>query len=326
MDRHLSLETIRVTEAAALAAARWMGRGDQTSADRAAVEAMRREFNHLDIHGTIVIGEGERDEAPMLFIGEVVGRLGPSSIECVIAVDPLEGTRITAHGGGNALSVLAIGRPGALLHAPDTYMNKIAVGREAAGVIDLAQSATENLNRIAEAKGMQIGDLTVAILDRPRHEDLIAEVRRAGARIRLILDGDVSAAVAAAVPGSNVDVLMGIGGAPEGVLAAAALRALGGNIQGQLAFRNDGERQRAIAMGIQEPGKVFRCEELAGGDVVFAASGVTDGDFLKGVRFDKGGATTSSVVMRSATGTVRYVTATHDFSRKSRYRDYAAKI
>jgi fructose-1,6-bisphosphatase II len=315
MQRHLAMEMVRVTEAAALAAARVMGRGDSDLADRAAVEAMREEFNYIPIRGTVRIGEGERDEAPMLFIGEQVGAGGPMDPDVDIAVDPLEGTTICARGDNNALAVVAIAAPGCLLHAPDTYMEKIAVGPDCAGIIDISRPATENLYRIAARKEMSVSELTVCILDRDRHTDLIAEVRRAGARIRLIRDGDVSAAMATAVSEGPVDVLMGIGGAPEGVLAAAALRALGGDMQGRLRFRNDGERQRAIAMGIEDPDRIFGLNDLASGDVIFSATGVTDGDFLKGVRFDSRGASTHSVVMRSASGTVRYVTARHDFTR-----------
>ena len=315
MQRHLSMEMVRVTEAAALAAAKLMGRGDEDAADAAAVEAMREEFNYVDIHGTVVIGEGERDEAPMLFIGEEVGRMAETSVRVDIAVDPLEGTTITARGDNNALAVAAIAAKGNLLHAPDTYMQKLAVGRGCEGVIDLTRSPTENLYRIAARKEMPISDLTVCILDRDRHHDLIEDVRKAGPRIRLIRDGDVSAAMAAATPNGPVDVLMGIGGAPEGVLAAAALRAMGGEIQGKLAFRNEGERARAIEMGIKDPDKVYTTEELAAGDVIFAATGVTDGDFLKGIRFHARGATSHSVVMRSASGTIRYVEAQHDFAR-----------
>lgn len=315
IDRELALEMVRVTEAAALAAARLMGRGDEKGADRAAVEAMREEFNYIDVKGRVVIGEGERDEAPMLFIGEIVGSGKPDAPEFDIAVDPLEGTTITASGRPNALAVVAIGEPGGLLHAPDVYMKKIAVGRDCVGVIDLTKSATENLYRIAARKNMQLSQITVTMLDRPRHHELMAEVRALGARIRLIRDGDVSAAVAAAVPDTGVDVLMGIGGAPEGVLAAVALRALGGEIQGQLVFKNPAQRERAIEMGVADPDKVFDHHELASGNCVFAATGVTDGEFLEGVRFRPGGAVTHSVVMRSASGTVRYVTTQHDFTR-----------
>ena len=316
MLRHLSLEMVRVTEAAALAAARFMGRGDEKSADRAAVEAMRAEFAHTDIFGRIVIGEGERDEAPMLYIGEEVGSNVAGSPEVDIAVDPLEGTTICATGGPNSIACLALAKRGTMLHAPDTYMQKIAVGPDSVGAIDLRRSATENLYRIAARKDMPVTSLTVCILDRPRHKDLIEEVRKSGARIRLILDGDVSAAIATAIPESPIDVLMGIGGAPEGVLAAAAMRALGGEIQGKLAFRNDGERERAKKMGIEDIDAVFGTTDLVGGDdAIFAATGVTDGDFLEGVRFRKGGATSSSVVMRANTGTIRFLQAQHDFIR-----------
>jgi len=316
MLRHLSLEMVRVTEAAAVAAARFMGRGDEKAADAAAVEAMRAEFLHIDIEGHIVIGEGERDEAPMLYIGEEVGSGVAGSPPVDIAVDPLEGTTICAHGGPNAIACLAIASRGSMLHAPDTYMQKIAVGPDSVGAIDIRRSATENLYRIAARKDMPVSSLTVCILDRPRHKELIEEVRRAGARIRLILDGDVSAAIATAIPTAPIDVLIGIGGAPEGVLAAAALRALGGEIQGKLAFRNEGERERAKAMGIADPDQIFHTTDLVGGDdAIFAATGVTDGDFLDGVRFRKGGAVSSSVVMRVATGTMRFLTAHHDFIR-----------
>ena len=251
----------------------------------------------------------------MLYIGEEVGMRLPDSDRCDIALDPLEGTTLTARGDYNALAVLAIAEPGSLLHAPDTYMDKIAVGKACVGAVDLLAPPRENLRRVAERLGMQVGDLTVCILDRPRHEELIQQVRDAGCRIRLIRDGDVSAAIAAVVPEGTVDILMGIGGAPEGVLAAAAIKALGGEMQGKLCFRSDEERERAVRMGIGDPDRVFHLEDLAKGDVIFAASGVTDGDFLKGVRFTGDGATTHSMVMRSGTGTVRYIRATHDFER-----------
>jgi fructose-1,6-bisphosphatase II len=316
MLRHLSLEMVRVTEAAAIAAARYMGRGDESAADQAAVEAMRAEFGGIEIAGRIVIGEGERDEAPMLYIGEEVGSGGPGLPEVDIAVDPLEGTTITAHGGPNALACLALSSRGGMLHAPDTYMDKMAVGPDCVGAIDIRKSPTENLYRIAARKDMPVSALTVCILDRPRHKALIDEVRASGARIRLIRDGDVSAAIATAIPESPVDVLMGTGGAPEGVLAAAALRALGGEIQGLLKFRSTAERDRAIAMGVEDPDRVFGTTDLVSGpDVIFAATGVTDGDFLRGVRFRKGGAVSHSVVMRAATGTMRFLTAHHDFIR-----------
>lgn len=314
MDRNLALECVRVTEAAALSAARWVGRGDNNAADDAAVKAMRWAFKNLRIQGKIVIGEGERDEAPMLYIGEKVGSgEGP---EVDVAVDPLEGTSITAQGRYNALSVVAIGNKGEFLNAPDTYMEKIAVGPAAKGAIDLVKSTTENLKNIARAKGCQVADLTAIILERDRHKELIREVRESGARIHLIQDGDVSAALATCWPDRGIDVLMGIGGAPEGVLAAAALRCVGGDIQGRLVFRNDKEKERALKMGIREFDKIYSIEELAGGDVMFAATGVTNGDFLKGVRFFPSGASTHSVVMRSSTGTIRYLEATHNFQVK----------
>lgn len=314
MDRNLALECVRVTEAAALSAAKWVGRGDNDAADDAAVKAMRWAFKSLRIRGRIVIGEGERDEAPMLFIGEEVG--SGEGAEVDVAVDPLEGTSITAQGRYNALSVVAIGNKGEFLNAPDTYMEKIAVGPSAKGAIDLTKTATENLKNIARAKHCKVTDLTAIILERDRHKELIREVRESGARIHLIQDGDVSAALATCWPDRGVDVLMGVGGAPEGVLAAAALRCVGGDIQGRLVFRNDKERERATQMGIREFDKIYRTEELAGGDVMFAATGVTNGDFLKGVRFFPGGASTHSVVMRSSTGTIRYLEATHNFQVK----------
>lgn len=315
MDRNLALECVRVTEAAALSAAQWVGKGNNHKADQAAVNAMRIAFNEMRIRGRIVIGEGERDEAPMLYIGEEVGvGEGP---EVDIAVDPLEGTTITAQGGTNALAVAAVGEKGKFLNAPDTYMNKIAVGPSAKGAIDLSKSPTENLRNIAEIKRIRVDELTVIILERDRHKELIREVREAGARIRLIQDGDVSAALATCWPNRGIDVLMGIGGAPEGVLAAAAMRSMGGEFQGRLAFRNDGEKERAKQMGISDLEKIYRTEELAGGsDVIFSATGVTNGEFLHGVRFTSGGATTHSIVMRSGTGTIRTVEATHNFRKK----------
>ena len=319
MDRNLGLEAVRLTEAAAIASARLMGRGDEKASDQAAVDAMRKAFNELHIRGTIVIGEGERDEAPMLYIGEKVGRGAAEDPEVDIALDPLEGTTITATGGPNALSVIAMAEKGHLLNAPDTYMDKIAVGPSAAGAIDIRKSPTANLRAIADKKGVYVEDLTVIILERPRHEKLIAEVRAAGARIKLIGDGDVSAAIATCFPETGVDVLMGIGGAPEGVIAAAALRCCGGDMQGQLKTRNDKEIERAKKMGIADTTKVFSIDEMAKGNVMFAATGVTSGDYLKGVRFFKGGAMTHSVVMRSKSHTVRYIEATHHFEHKPNF-------
>ncbi len=319
MDRNLALEVVRVTEAAALASARLMGRGDEDGADRAAVEAMRRAFNDLAIDGEVVIGEGERDEAPMLFIGERVGRREPGAIELEIAVDPLEGTALCASGAPNAISVVAMGEKGKLLRAPDTYMEKIAVGPGARGAVDLRLSPTENLRRIADATGKYVEDLTVVILERPRHERLVAEVRAAGARIKLIGDGDVAGAINTCFPETGVDVLMGVGGAPEGVVSAAALRCVGGDMQGRLVFRSEAEKARARAMGVVDLERVMTAEELAGGNVMVSATGVTNGDFLRGVRFTGDGARSHSVVMRSKTGTIRYIETVHRFSRAPDY-------
>ncbi len=319
MDRNIGLEAVRLTEAAAMASARLMGRGDEKAADQAAVDAMRKAFNALHIRGTIVIGEGERDEAPMLYIGEKVGRGAADDPEVDIALDPLEGTTITATGGPNALSVIAMAEKGNLLNAPDTYMDKIAVGSSGAGAIDLRKPPTQNLRAIADRKGVYVEDLTVIILNRPRHEKLIAEVRASGARIKLIGDGDVSAAIATCFIETGVDVLMGIGGAPEGVIAAAALRCCGGDMQGKLAFRNEKEIERARKMGIADPNKIYTVEEMAKGPVIFAATGVTSGDFLKGVRFFKGGAATQSVAMRSKSHTIRYLETTHFFEHKPNF-------
>jgi fructose-1,6-bisphosphatase class II len=316
MDRNLALEAVRVTEAAALNCARLTGCGDEKAADQAAVDAMRKAFDALAIDGTVVIGEGERDEAPMLYIGEKVGSGGP---KVDIALDPLEGTTICATGGPNALSVLAMADGGNLLHCPDTYMAKIACGPAGKGVVDLDKSPTENLRALAEAKRCKVEDLMVIILARPRHDAIIAEVRKAGARIRLIGDGDVSAAIATTKPDTGIDLLLGIGGAPEGVLAASALRCVGGEFQGRLAPRNNEEIERAKKMGVADIKKKFKLDELAAGDVMFSATGVTDGDYLHGVHFFAGGATTQSVVMRSKTKTVRVINATHYFEHKPNY-------
>ena len=317
MERNLALEAVRVTEAAALAASRLMGRGDEKAADQAAVNAMREALNGLAIDGTVVIGEGERDEAPMLFIGEKVGAGGP---KIDIALDPLEGTTLTAKGGPNALAVMAMAEEGGFLHAPDTYMDKIAVGRGLPeDVVDLDGEPAENLKNLAKAKGVEVGDLVVCILDRPRHGELIERVRAAGARIQLISDGDVSGVISTSGMESGVDMYWGIGGAPEGVLAAAALRCIGGQFQGRLVFRNDDERRRAGRCGITDFDRKYSLHELAGGDVMFAATGVTDGSMLKGVRRLQNGATTQSMVMRSKSGTVRVVDAQHNFKRKTWY-------
>ncbi|MEQ8817672.1 MAG: class II fructose-bisphosphatase [Thalassobaculum sp.] len=319
MDRNLALEAVRVTEAAALAASRLMGRGDEKAADQAAVDAMRTALNNLEIDGTVVIGEGERDEAPMLYIGEKVGRGGP---KIDIALDPLEGTTITAKGGQNALAVVALASEGGFLNAPDVYMDKIAIGGGLPeDLVDLDASVVENLTNLAKAKKAEVSDIVACILDRPRHAELIAKVREAGARIMLISDGDVSGVIATSQPTSGVDIYMGSGGAPEGVLAAAALRCIGGQIQGRLLFRNDDERARAKRWGIEDLDRKYGLMELAGGDVMFAATGVTNGAMLKGVRRYPGGAYTHSIIMRSKTGTVRTVEATHDFTRKPSVRD-----
>jgi fructose-1,6-bisphosphatase II len=319
-DRNLALEVVRVTEAAALASARLMGRGDRNQADHLAVEAMRGMFDQMSIRGTVVIGEGERDEAPMLFIGERVGAGWPADDDKTprvdIAVDPLEGTNLCATGQPDAISVVAIADDGQFLNAPDTYMEKIAVGPEARGVIDLRESWTWNLKQIAKAKGMKIQDLTAIILDRPRHEELIAEVRQAGARIRLISDGDISAAIMTCKEESGIDVLFGTGGAPEGVIAAAALRCVNGDLQARLKWRSDEERARGRTMGITDEDRIYHLDDLASGHVMFAATGVTKGSFLDGVRFFGGGARTESVVMRSRSGTTRVIQSTHHFETK----------
>ncbi len=322
-DRNLALEVVRITEAAAIASARLMGRGDRKLADHVAVEAMRRAFDVMDIRGTVVIGEGERDEAPMLFIGEQVGAGwhdgAADSPKVDIAVDPLEGTNLCATGAPDAISVIAIADDGQFLNAPDTYMQKIAVGPEARGAIDLRESPTWNLTRIAKAKSKRIEDCTAVILDRDRHSDLIGEVRQAGARIRLIGDGDVSGAVMTAHPDSGIDVLFGTGGAPEGVIAAAALKCLGGELQGRLRFRSDEERARAKKMGVRPEDFIYATDDLAAGHVMFAATGVTKGYLLDGVRFFGEGAKTESIVMRSKSGTVRVIDATHHFNTKPKY-------
>jgi fructose-1,6-bisphosphatase II / sedoheptulose-1,7-bisphosphatase len=315
MDRNLALEVVRVTEAAALAASRLMGRGDEKAADQAAVDAMRRALNSLNIEGTVVIGEGERDEAPMLYIGERVGSGQGPKID--IALDPLEGTTITAKGGPNALAVIAMADAGGFLHAPDVYMDKIAVGGGLPeALVDLDASPAENLKNLAKAKKVEVADLVVCILDRPRHAELIKKVREAGARIMLISDGDVSGVIATSLADSGVDIYMGSGGAPEGVLAAAALRCIGGQFQGRLLFRNDDEKGRARNAGISDLDRKYNLLDLAKGDVMFAATGVTSGTMLRGVRRFAGGAETHSIVMRSKSGTVRVIEARHNFTRK----------
>ena len=314
-DRNLALELVRVTEAAALAASRWMGRGKKNEADGAAVEGMRRAFDSVAIDGTVVIGEGEMDEAPMLFIGEKVGAGGPAMD---IAVDPLEGTTITAKGGPNALAVVALAESGHFLHAPDIYMDKIAVGGGLPeGVVDLDFSMAENLRNLAQAKRRDISDLVVCMLERDRHADKLAYCREAGARCMLISDGDVAGVIAAALPDGGVDLYVGAGGAPEGVLSAAALRCIGGQMQGRLLYEDDSQIERARSMGVVDPKHKYRVEEMARGNVVFAATGVTGGALLKGVRRIGHGAFTHSIVMRSKSGTVRYVEAHHNFETKT---------
>jgi fructose-1,6-bisphosphatase II / sedoheptulose-1,7-bisphosphatase len=313
LDRVLVLEMVRVTEAAAISASRLIGRGDEKAADAAAVEAMRQAFDELAIDGTVVIGEGERDEAPMLYIGEKVGGAQGTGPEIDIALDPLEGTTITAKAGPNALAVLAAAEKGCLLNAPDVYMDKLAVGPGyPEGVIDLAKSPTENVNAVAAAKGVKPNEIIVCVLDRPRHADLIAELRSIGCGIQLIPDGDVAGVIAVTNPETTIDLYMGSGGAPEGVLAAAALRCVGGQFNGRLLFRNDDEKSRARKWGIEDLNKIYKLEELAKGDCIFAATGVTDGSLLKGVkRLKNGTMTTDSVVMRASSGTVRWVRGEH---------------
>ena len=310
LDRVLVLEMVRVTEAAAIAASTLTGRGDEKAADAAAVEAMRAALNELDIDGTVVIGEGERDEAPMLFIGEKVGSGQGPAID--IALDPLEGTTICAKSGPNSLAVLAIAEAGGLLNAPDVYMDKLAVGPGLpAGVIDLDRTPTENVEAIAAAKGVQPKDIIACVLDRPRHEALIAELRSIGCGVVLIGDGDVAGVIATSDPDTTIDVYMGSGGAPEGVLACAALRCVGGQFKGRLLFRNDDERGRARKWGIEDLDRQYDLKDLAKGDCIFAATGVTDGSLLEGVRRVGGKMTTESVVMRASSGTVRWVKGEH---------------
>jgi fructose-1,6-bisphosphatase II / sedoheptulose-1,7-bisphosphatase len=309
LDRAFALEAVRVTEAAAIAAFAQIGRGNEHDADQAAVEAMRAAFNVLPIDGTVVIGEGERDEAPMLFIGEKVGQGG---LAVDIALDPLEGTTLTAKAMANALAVMAMAEPGTMLNAPDTYMDKIAIGpgfKE--GLVDLDAEPGDNINAIAKAKGVTAQDITVLVMDRPRHEALIAKIRKAGAKVKLITDGDVAGVIETTDPATGVDLYLGHGGAPEGVLAAAALRCVGGQMQGRLVFRNDDERKRAAKWGIKDLNRKYHLHDLISGDVVFSATGVTDGSMLRGVHRVGNFITTESVVMRSTTGTVRWIKARH---------------
>ncbi len=320
LDRNLALEVVRVTEAAALSASKWMGRGDEKAADQAAVDSMRIALNGMDIEGTVVIGEGERDEAPMLYIGEKVGTGKGPKID--IALDPLEGTTICATGGPNALAVIAMAVDGGFLNAPDVYMDKIAVGpgleKDIVNIDDLPHS---NLKNLAKAKNLDISDLVVCILDRPRHEELIAKTREAGARIMLITDGDVAGVIATASKDTGVDMYVGSGGAPEGVLAASALRCIGGQMWGRLTFRNNDEKGRADRLGISDYNKIYSLNELAHGEVMFAASGVTDGSMLRGVRRWNSGASTQSIIMRSKTGTVRTISSEHNFTKKNIIED-----
>ena len=313
LDRVLVLEMVRVTEKAAIAASKLIGRGDEKAADAAAVEAMRRAFDKLDIDGTVVIGEGERDEAPMLYIGEKVGGAPGTGPKIDIALDPLEGTTITAKAGPNALAVLAAAEKGNLLNAPDTYMDKLAVGPGyPEGIIDLAKSPSDNVRAVAEAKGVKPEEIIVCVLDRPRHADLIAELRGLGCGVVLIGDGDVAGVIAVTDEDTTIDMYMGQGGAPEGVLAAAALRCVGGQFNGRLVFRNEDERARAAKWGIEDLDRIYKLEDLAKGDCIFAATGVTSGSLLDGVKRLPGGRmTTESVVMRSSSGTVRWIKSEH---------------
>jgi fructose-1,6-bisphosphatase II / sedoheptulose-1,7-bisphosphatase len=316
LDRVLTIELARVTEYAALAAARLIGRGDEKAADQAAVDGMRRALNTCNIKGTIVIGEGERDEAPMLYIGEKVGTgLGP---EVDIALDPLECTTLTAKAMPGAMAVVAVAQGGTMLHAPDTYMHKIAVGPGyPPGVVDLDADPIDNMKALAKAKGVPVGQLTACILDRPRHEDIIAKVRSTGAAVRLIPDGDIAGVIHCTEKSTGIDIYLGLGGAPEGVLAAAALRCIGGQIQGRLHFRNDDERERAYKAGITDLNRKYCTEEMASGDVMFAATGVTTGSMLRGIQHDGDAVITHTVVMRSLTKTVRWIEARHRHDGKS---------
>ncbi|GAE27891.1 fructose-1,6-bisphosphatase [Halalkalibacter wakoensis JCM 9140] len=309
------MELVRVTEAAALASGRWMGRGNKDEADRAATEAMRDVFDTIPMKGTVVIGEGEMDEAPMLYIGEKLGNGYGSRVD--VAVDPLEGTNIVASGQWNALAVLAIADHGNLLHAPDMYMDKIAVGPEAVGKVDIDAPILDNLKAVAQAKGKDVEDLVVSILNRERHEKMIHDIRQAGARIKLLSDGDVAAAINTAFGDTGVDIMLGSGGAPEGVIAAVGLKCLGGELQGKLLPANEEELARCTKMGIENVNKVLRMDDLVSGDdCIFAATGVTDGELLKGVRYHGSSATTQSLVMRAKSGTVRFVDGKHSMKKK----------
>jgi len=318
LDRNIAMDLVRVTEAAALAASRWMGRGDKEGADGAAVDAMRLVLGTVAMDGIVVIGEGEKDEAPMLYNGEMIGDGTPPETD--IAVDPIDGTTLTAKGRGNALAVIAVSDRGTMFDpGPCVYMEKIAVGPECVGAIDIGLSPTENLHRVAEAKGESVRDVTAVILERDRHDDLVAEVRASGARIRLIPDGDVAGAISTAWPESGADILLGIGGTPEGVITAAALKCMGGQLQGRLWPRNDGERDAALAAGYDLQRTLDTDDLIAGDNCFFAATGITDGELLKGVHYDKSGATTQSLVMRSKSGTVRLVNARHHLDKLQTY-------
>ncbi len=317
MNRNLALEFVRVTEMAAIASARLMGRGDENAADQAAIDAMRTMLDSVECDASVIIGEGDLDKAPMLYTGEEVGSGRGPQLE--IALDPLEGATVCATGGHNSISVMAIAEKGRLFKSPDTYMQKIAVGPEGKGLIDIDESPKENLRRLAEAKKCRVQDLTAVVLDRERHQGLIEEIRNAGARIQLIGDGDIAASIACCEPNSGVDILFGVGGAPEGVISAAALRCIGGDFQGRLKPRNEEELKKIIDMGVEDVDKVFSIEELASGHVMFCATGVTSGNFLKGVQFKPWGAITHSVVMRSQSGTLRRISAEHHFDTKPRY-------
>jgi fructose-1,6-bisphosphatase II len=319
MEKLLSVEAVAATEAGAIAAARLMGRGDRDAADHAAVEAMRRAMEEAEMAGTIVIGEGERDEAPMLYIGEQVGN-PEAALSVDIAVDPLEGTNLVATGSANATAVLAAAEPGGLMHAPDTYMDKLVVGPQVKGHVSINDPVEKTIRTIAERLGRGPWDITVVILDRPRHEQLIADVRATGARIKLITDGDLTAGISVAVSGTGVHAVMGIGGAPEGVLTAAALKCLGGEIQGTFKWRSDEEKERARAMGVDvddEDGIYFTDDLASGESVVFSATGVTDGELLRGVRFFGGGARTHSLLMSYERGVIRFIDTVHTFDRDS---------
>lgn len=318
MERSLTMELVRVTEAAALASARWMGRGQKDEADGAATSAMRAVFDTVPMQGTVVIGEGEMDEAPMLYIGEQLGQGGGPEVD--IAVDPLEGTNIVAKGTWNAMTVLAVADRGNLLHAPDMYMDKIAVGPEAAGKIDIDAPIIDNLRAVARAKGKDISDLVACVMDRERHAKIIHEIREAGARIKLISDGDVAGAINTAFEHTGVDILFGIGGAPEGVIAAVALKCMGGDFQGRLVPGNEEELARCKKMGLADPRQILLLEDLVkGDDCIFAATGVTDGELIKGVRFSGTKATTQSLVMRAKSGTVRFIEGQHRLERKPEF-------